>query len=469
MDTSKASIGVELEFLIGLAVSDQPINIPERFRHGGAPLILPPGLDRYDNPTEEVREILGRTIKNALSGLHALGDRVVQSEEEAAADDESLHLRQYVDWTIKSDESVVIVDDTDHEKYMGEYEWFPAEVCSPALWVTEASWEEIRVVIQAIKDEFWIITPVTAGIHYHYGHGKDYLPFQKLRRIAALAVAVDPLMAQLHPEHRRDESFCLSNRLYSRVAHGRTAAATAEDLNVGYIEAEPEVPGPEDRPKPFPRPSYMRTPSLTVPFKRGELTGYKLDRYYFRNSGYAKDNIGQCRPCEIPLAVTEILQCQNAPTVAGLMRYSPEPKDRPAYNFRAYTNPFYKKIARIPNGEMDRYYQHKRTVEFRQMESTMEAEEVVAHGKIIVRLCEFAAEADLAKFWKVVLDCTVAEDHGDWYDVFDLLAELGLTSEAKVLQRAVARFRGESGKLAVGEEHDEGGEDDELHDYQIES
>ncbi|KAI1349805.1 hypothetical protein F5Y01DRAFT_305818 [Xylaria sp. FL0043] len=450
MNTSKASIGVELEFLLGVAVSDQPINIPERFRHGGEPLILPPGLDRYDNPIEEVRERLGRTIKNALFGIPALGDRIVCSEEEAAADDESLHLRQYVDWTIKSDESVIIVDGIDHEKYMGEYEWFPAEVCSPALWVTEASWEEIRAVVQAIKDEFWIITPSTAGIHYHYGHGKDYLPFQKLRRIAALAVAVDPLMAQLHPEHRRDESFCLSNRLYSRVAHGRTAAATTEDLNVAYIEAEPEVPGPERRPKPFPRPWHMRTPSLIVPFKRGELTGYKFDRYYFRGSGYAEDNTGECRPCEIPFAVTEILQCQNAPTVAGLMRYSPEPKDRPAYNFRAYTNPFYKKIARTPpNGEIDRYYQHKRTVEFRQMESTMEAEEVVAHGKIIVRLCEFAAEADLAKFWRVVLDCTVAEDHGDWYDVFDLLAELGLTSEATVLQRAVARFRAEGKKLAI--------------------
>ncbi|KAI0802946.1 hypothetical protein GGR55DRAFT_691858 [Xylaria sp. FL0064] len=449
MDTSKASIGVELEFLLAVAVSDQPINTPDRFRHGGVPLILPPGLDRYDNPTEQVRERLGRTIKNAISGLHALGDRVVQSEEEAGADDESVHLRQYVDWTIKSDESVIIVDDIDTEQYMGEYEWFPTEVLSPALWVTEASWEEIRAVVQAIKDEFWIITPSTAGIHYHYGHGKDYLPFQKLRRIAALAMAVDPLMAQLHPEHRRDESFCLSNRLYSRVAHGRTAAATTEDLNVAYIEAEPEVPGPGRRPKPFPRRWHMRTSSLIVPFKRGEMTRYNFNRHIFRSSGYAEDNTGKCRPCEIPLAVTEILQCQNAPTVAGLMRYSPDHKDRPAYNFRAYTYPFYKKIARVPNGEIDRYYQHKRTVEFRQMASTMEAEEVVAHGKIIARLCEFAAEADLAEFWRVVFDCTVAENHGDWYDVFDLLAELGLTSEARVLQSAVARFRAESEKLAM--------------------
>ncbi|KAI0427590.1 hypothetical protein F5Y09DRAFT_333256 [Xylaria sp. FL1042] len=442
---SKASIGVELEFLICVAESDQPINTPERFRHGGRPLILPPGV---------IPERVRHTIENTLSSLRKLGDRVVKSDQEAAADVELFHLRPYVDWTVESDKSVYFPNEMNSEKYVGEYHWFPVEIVSPALWPTEASWEEIRAVVQAIKAEFWVITPPTAGMHYHYGHGKDYIPFRKLRRIAALVIAVDALLAQLHPEYRRESGFCLSNRLYSGVAHARTAAATSLDIDVLYIEARPEVPGPEHWPEPFPHPFYTRTPGLTVPFKRGELTGYTFREDRFKKFEYDENNTGEARPLEIPLAVAEILQCLNAPTVAELIHYSPDINRRPAYSFYSYTHHFYKQPIQDDHDITECDHKYKRTVEFRQMASTMEADEVVAHGKIIVRLCEFAGEAELADFWKLILDCAVAEGHGDWYDVFDLLADLGLISEAKVVQHAVARFRAESEELTINKERE---------------
>ncbi len=444
MATTKSSIGVELEFLLCVAESDLSMNTPARFQNAGAPLVLPPGVSRHATIMNRVRKRLEHTIKHALSGLRELGDRVVRSDEEATADSQSVHLRPYLDWTVGTDPTFHLPPEIGNEEaYVSAYHWHPTEITSPALWATEASWEEIRAVVQAIKDEFWIITPPDSGMHYHYGHGKDYIPFGKLRRMAALLVAVDPLMVQLHPEHRRDNNYCLSNRLYSRIAHGRPAAVTSRDLGAEYIEEMPEVPHPRRRPTPFARPFRKRTSNLIVPFRRGELTGYELEEDIFRYSTYDEDNAGEARPLEIPLAVSEILQCVNAPTVAELMRYGPDPDDRPAYSFRAYTLDLYKKMIGR-RGQINMDYQNKRTVEFRQMASTMEPEEVIAHGKIVVRLCEFAAEIDLQDLWGVALDCTVAEVNSNWFDVFDLLAQLGLVAEAKVLQHSVARFRGEN-------------------------
>ncbi|KAI1195376.1 hypothetical protein F5X97DRAFT_345789 [Nemania serpens] len=442
----RSSIGVELEFLLCVAEADQPYNVPDMFETSkGAPYELPTGVPLRSEINHMVNQTLGETIAYAIASHR--GTRVIQSEDEALSSSESFHLRPYSDWTVWSDLTVSLPHHQRAQRYMQEYRWYPVEIASPAFWATDESWEEIQAVVRAIRDDYWILTPPTAGLHYHYGNGKSYIPFGMLRRIAALTFAVDPIMVQLHPEHRRSNEWCLSNRLYSRVAHGRPAEVTARELCADYVEEEPEFPGMRRLPNPVSRPFRRRTPNLIVPFKRGTLTGYEFDDLFFNDSGFEDDikkntgRRGNPTPFEIPDAVREILRCWNAPTVAELMRYTSR-DERPAYNFRAYEAGTYKQMI-IEQGEIYPLYQSKRTIEFRQMASTMEPEEVVAHGKVIVRLCEFAAEADLEELWRVVLDCTVAEGNGDWFDVFDLLAELGLNSEANVLQRSVARFRGE--------------------------
>ncbi|KAK5624819.1 hypothetical protein RRF57_000535 [Xylaria bambusicola] len=448
METTYSSIGVELEFLLCIAESDSLMKTPRRFRDSGAPLILPAGVRRYENIISHIISRVQRTINNALLGLRKPGDRVVQSDAQALADPEALHLRPYLRWNIGTDPSFSLPQAIkDKEQYIDEYRWYPTEISSPALWATEASWEEIGAVVKAVKNEFWVITPPDAGTHYHYGYGKDYIPCGKLRRIAALLFAADPIMVQLHPKYRRNRESCLSNRLYSRGAHGRSAAALSREIGAGNIEVEPEDSARSTIPSSFlmsfPRPVRERGHGLMIPFKRGELTGYTFSEALFGSSGYLQDNADDVRPADIPSVVHELLQCPNAPTVAELMRFSSDAEDRPAYSFRAYTLGIYKHVIRS-NGEINVNFQNKRTIEFRQMASTMISDEVVAHGKIIVKLCEFAAEAALSDFWKVVLDCTVAELTGNWFDVFDLFAELALVSEARILQHAVARSRAET-------------------------
>ncbi|KAI1742450.1 hypothetical protein F4680DRAFT_463907 [Xylaria scruposa] len=448
MESSKSSVGVELEFLVAIAEADQELNVPEMLENSiGVPIVLPPGVRNYSARANDIARRRGEeTIANAIANCP--GTRVVQSEEETISNPEAIHLRYHIEWSCGSDSSVSLPPDLQRQRYMNEYRWYAVEIASPALWPTAESWASIREVVQAFKDEYWIITPPSAGMHFHYGNGIDYIPFFKLRRMAALLVAVDPIMVQLHPNHRKVDEYCLSNRLYSRIAHGTSAAATSRELGAEYVEAEPEFPGVRRQPKPVARPFRRRTPNLIVPFKRGQLEGYSLDKmfnHYWRDSTYDYDGINDPdqRPLEIPLAVREILRCTNSVTVAELMRYSPLPMDRPAYSFLAYTLLNYKQML-TTNGIVDVDYQRKRTVEFRQYASEMDPDCVVAHGKVVVRLCEIAADMDLEELWQVALDCDVAEVNGNWYDVFDLLADFGLEEEAKVIQYSVARFRGET-------------------------
>ncbi|KAI0868572.1 hypothetical protein GGS24DRAFT_206354 [Hypoxylon argillaceum] len=458
MGAGKSTIGVELEFLVAVAQPNQkPLNVPRMFqKSNGAPIVLP-----RDGSQETVGPTLLRienTIKTAAAkhrGARVFGPKDEEALDKATGvngvDTDLIHLRRYQDWSVGRDLSVYLdYEEIEDQEHISDYLWQNIEIASPALWATDESWDEIRAVVQALSEEYWIITPRSAGMHYHYGNGKNYIPFGKLRRMAALLVAVDPIIVQLHPEHRRDYDLAVSNRLYSRIAHGLPAEVTSRELRVEYVEEEPEFPRVRASPAPAARPSLQRTPDLVVPFRRGQLKGYKFNPVTFFETGYPEDAeafanilVSKPRPLEIPYAVREILRCLNAPTVAELMRYSPILEDRPAYSFQNYTLDLYKRLSKS-FGELDLQRQNKRTIEFRQMASTMEPDEVVAHGKIIVRLCEFATEADLEALWKVVLDCTVAEVNGAWFDVFDLLVELGLAAEAKVLQHSVARFRGET-------------------------
>jgi len=475
MAQPRSSFGMELEFIVAYTTAEKPItNVPKCFEASkGGPMVLPAG-NRSSLQTEDlVRSRLETTIAKALENHR--GDHLIKTDNEVVGDSNAYHLRPYRDWIVGQDNSVFFPPELQGQEHIREYEYQPIEIQSPALWATDASFEEIRIVIQALADEYWILTPRSAGLHFHYGNGKEYIPFQNLRRIAAFLLAVDPIIVQLHPDTRRENDYCLSNRLYSRVAHGLPAAIAARQIGAQDVEEEAEFPTAFDRRNRNPR---LKPGSITrqsqswfqyqqlrqrrqerdrkrkVMFKRGDLTGYTFNRCIFLanvlegGDGENKDVL----PLDIPSAVREILRCLNAPTVAQLMHESEE--ERPAYSFLSYLTESYRRPPRMMGFRPARK-QPKRTVEFRQQASTIVPEEIVAHGRVVVRLCEFAANADLEELWKIVLDCTTAEASGEWYDVFDLLAELGLNREARVLQRAVARFRGETVPAEFDEDEEE--------------
>ncbi|KAI1630787.1 hypothetical protein F4809DRAFT_659390 [Biscogniauxia mediterranea] len=351
----------------------------------------------------------------------------------------------YKEWRVEEEFSLSMPAEILQQEHMRSYTWAAIEVQSPALWVEEDSFEEIHRVISAIREKYWVYTPRTAGLHVHYGVGKHYIPLPQLRRIAALTFAADPILTQLHPPHRReDNEFCRSNRLYTRLAHGRDgdpiAYNTSQRIEVGEVESPPEPPdhtiNTAPRRKTRRRPRRQRAPGFKSAFRRGTLDGYTFSAEHYRATRNAAlgDNMDEpARPLPMLSGVAQLLSCPNAPTLAELMSWSNGLSDRPAYNFRAYD----KGVYRAAEG------QDFRTVEFRQMAATLDPDVVVAHAGVVARLCEWAGAADLRAFWKTVLDCrTGAEIDPKMFDVFDLLLDLGLVDEAAVLQRDMARWKG---------------------------
>ena len=70
------------------------------------------------------------------------------------------------------------------------------------------------------------------------------------------------------------------------------------------------------------------------------------------------------------------------------------------------------------------------TVEAREAAGTLDAEWIVNWVKICCGIFEFARDAGTAHYMSVIDKCALASDHGEAYDVVDLLRNIGLFSEA---------------------------------------
>lgn len=447
MGNINSSVGVEIEFLIATREGgDKPLDKPRQFRTAkGGPIVIERGGVLA---TEVVPHRVRAVIEAAVRGHE--GDRVIDSDIDIEEDVEAWHLRNYRHWDAKRDVSVVPpANFYDDDPNLRNFGWIDVEVTSPALFATEKSWAEIHHVVTALNEAFWIIAPSTAALHTHYGRGKNWIPLNHLRRIGAFLFAGDPTITQMHPEHMRNEErfWCPSNRMLSNLAHGVPRQEASNYINTHYSEVQSEeVPELDDSSQELePRPTLERGPKFTSIFPRGSLPGYWFLQKEFDNN-YPDWMEGReplptsvrGKPLDIVSAARELLATENGPTVALLMRY--RLPNRMAYNFRAYAYDEYRR-PRL-EGRLVSAYQPKRTLEFRQAAGTVDPDEVVAHAKVVVRLCEWASAAPIGELWKRILDLAQAEKHSDWYDVFDLLVDLDLVDEARIIQRQMANARG---------------------------
>lgn len=453
MGNLNSSFGVEIEFVIGTQVGRGERAKPRMLQNSpGKPIAYDMSeIDWLRNtPVSLVQEAIRACIEEALVG-HT-GDRVITSQMELLNDVYSRHLSRYgLQWNIDQDVSVAMDGDLiERDKNFKNYEFINIEITSPALIATDRSYDEIRHVLIALHQRFWILAPPSAGLHVHYGRGKDWIPFPDLRKIAALLYAADPILAQMHPARRRNESsqWCLSNRLYSNLAHGvpikeALANIAGSLLNIAD-EAEPEevakdLPSvmkyQEEKNK---RDSQTGNNFKSI-FERGTIESYTFSRddfnaayWYFMHGKETIPGFEKGKPLDVIPAARELLSAPTAPVVAILMDHSHN--DRLAYNFHAYLNSYYRR----PNS----LNQSKRTIEFRQAAGTVDAEEIIAYAKIAVRICECASMATTDDLWKMIGDLVVGEKDSNWYDIFDFLVDLKLEPEARVIERRMARERG---------------------------
>ena len=174
---------------------------------------------------------------------------------------------------------------------------------------------------------------------------------------------------------------------------------------------------------------------------RGLLGGYRFDED-FKQAFLDTDVDGwRIHPMQRPpprvspgmpirLAIRRLLEADRVEAVQVYM--APGMGERFAYNFQHY-GPI-----------RHEYPDDKRTVEFRQGAGSFDGEAIEAWCKICVRLAEWPAEASDDDFMNVIHDCINAagkdddddgEENVQWYDVFDLLNDLGLGNEAQIMHR----------------------------------
>lgn len=417
MDPGRSSFGVELEFIIAYVRKSEA-----NPTHGKA-IIIPPHVPDYE-ADRYVFQHVEDTIK--ILTPPTASTRVFTMDGQTRPE------RVYQSWHAKADYSIdYLPGGRGIPGRHDDVQWIGIEVTSPALWHTPESFEEVRRVTDALKVTYRVVTSEACGLHFHVGRGVNPLPLDHLRRAAALFLAVDPILAQLHPAHRLSNTMCMSVRLFSQVSQGRTAAeARLALVSPLSIDGAPEAmmdtglqEGATATTLNFASIGPITAFTRLVPY--GTLPGYPI------RPGQAPVGPGAIDtrfavPRGILDCSRELLSACRHEVVSALLQGMDLPASRMAYNFAFYGQYM------LADPDM------KRTIEFRQSAASLDADEIIAFAGLYIKLFEFAIEAPFANVWSVIQKCATVDElqlGQIAFDAFDLLASIGLVDEAHALQQ----------------------------------
>ncbi|KAK7991299.1 hypothetical protein PG988_000093 [Apiospora saccharicola] len=259
-------------------------------------------------------------------------------------------------WTVYEDSTVVISPPTERHHQQQDLpavtasaapaqfqtRWYGLELISPAQPNTARAHQEAAFVLNVLRQHYGNRMRVneSCGLHIHVGMGPEAIPVPRLRRIAALLYAADPLLAVLHPPHRQNNRFCPSIRRHANVTWGMVEAMATAEVSAGACSSV-----------------------------GGTWTG-------FAAAGGGGCGPGRETPVTLRAAVAQLLNCDTGYAVARLLQYRDAKSN---YNFNSYL------VARSspPRGNV--------TVEFRQHEGTLDARRIEAWARLCVGIAEWAA------------------------------------------------------------------------------
>ncbi|KAI1798859.1 hypothetical protein F4811DRAFT_569084 [Daldinia bambusicola] len=431
----KLSFGIEMEFFLAWRAESFTGTVP-----------APPGVQVSPGAPLVVRRRWA-DVGDRVGALALIIDEAFQSPAGTVApldknavnygDMEWNHLERYRRWSVVDDATLRALPKELADRSYKDFGWVGAEIVSPALWATNEGFDEVRRMCDFLQKHFWIFNPPQAGLHVHVGNGNEWLPLNSLRQIAALLYAADPILAQCHPRHRYENAFCTSPRLYSNVSFG-----LVNPINNPPQSRLPTGPVEIERPSVYAnviervQNLFHHFASRTEPSKdnnvptrvqfptRPATAAYNLDKDTVQDALWdlggdyqGPHNVQNYEPVPMVTAVGEILKSADRQSIARMMGIGPR---RGAYSFAQLQK------------------EAKRTIEFRQAASTVDPIEVVTYARIAVGLCQFAASASHNDLMQIILDCEIAEGNPSWFDVYDLLAEVGLTPEAKIMQAVLS-------------------------------
>ncbi|OTB11403.1 hypothetical protein K445DRAFT_26566 [Daldinia sp. EC12] len=422
MENVKLSFGVEMELYLAWHAEafTGTVPAPPGVKFGpGAPLVIKGGRLTKGAKVKALASIIDEAFPSPAGTVVPLDDRKLDNRNK-----EWYHLEGYRRWDVILDASLRVTPDELEGLSCTDYGWVGVEVVSPALWATNEGFDEVRRMCEFLQKHFWIYNARPAGFHVHVGNGNEWLPLNSLRQIAAFLYAADPVLAQSHPRHRTDNVYCASPRLYSNVSMGRRNPVDPTQPDLPTESVEVERPSIYARAENAVRNFFKPRASPTEPAEDNKVR--KRDEFPPRPTvgAYNREPIGRelynptpVEPVPMITAVTEILRSADKAAISRLMSIGPR---RGAYSFV----------------QLER--EAKRTIEFRQAASMVDPVQTVAYARIAVGLCQFAASASRDDLFKIILDCEMAEQNPSWFDVYDLLMEVDLYPEAKIVQAVLS-------------------------------
>lgn len=411
------TFGVELEFVIAYRMEDTRIPGGSENTLGKA-IVIPPGIPEY-SAFHYVFEAVQTMLANALP---ANSNTRADLFSYAVLDNHA----KYQLWQARNDYSIdALPNGTQIRGEFGGATWLGIEVTSPALYNRPESFAEVRRAIELLHENYWVmVSPAVCGMHVHVGMGADHISLRRLRRLGALLFASDRLLAQLHPQHRLTDMYCLGISLVSQVAQGQTNQEALETLRPTQrpvVEASPGLrtaiaanPGRD-----------LFVPNFERKIRYGALTGYN----YKPGNPFTIESLPGAHfnpPRPMAGAVREILSVTRPEALATLLEGYEMPHQRLNYNFANYND------QRYPDNPSA-----KRTIEFRQAAGTLNADEVILFAKVYLGLFEFASTTSSENLLSVIHRCIEASDSVSDridFDVLDLLASIGLVDELGPLQ-----------------------------------
>lgn len=203
-------------------------------------IIVPPDAGHVDAARLYVRQQVVATLKDNGVDVNSLDQRGRVTVPPAGEEPHRFLLNtaqgKYFRWTLTTDGSLsnAWLGRPDVAPLEKKLSWTGLELVSPAMRDEPASYQELEHVVDLLKARCRVLVNKTCGLHVHAAFGLDPIPFAGLKRLAALLFAMDPVIAEIHPRHRRDNTFARSIRTQSNAAMGWTAPEAVE----AYAESE---------------------------------------------------------------------------------------------------------------------------------------------------------------------------------------------------------------------------------------
>jgi len=430
---SKLYFGVEIEAIFPWLYDDNtegpddPRQRPQlRLKR---PPDLGPGYTVFIHDSDECKDIVADMLR--------FGGFPVQDKEDMGVN--------YSTWRVIGDASV-----RQHEK-LGYDGMQAIEITSPILEANTAGFEEIRVAMEFLRENFYMITNASTGLHVHVSRGLNHHFTQaELKYIASGVWVAEPALSQLYPPERLLNKYTRSIREVSPLALNEITYTAPSEDSFGTPEAEPlghqprtTLPKRED-----PNEGIHNFPPPTAPSRitKKRLPATHTDpwsdpgaRHRWAKPWMYQGDRGFHVLYDFSVQEKKVLndswegeqriwQANSRMSIARLM--SADCDFRPNWNFKAFQN----------GGEANQG--GGLTIECRAAQGSVDPDWVSVWARIVTGIVRFCITAPVPQYVGVLNALRIAENADKTqdprrtgkYDVIDMLYQMRLGEEARFVE-----------------------------------